>query len=77
MRIRFCGCLLLLSCLGTAQAELGKLEYLSEEYPPYNFTDQTGQPGGLAVDLLQLIWQRTQTPPSPFASCPGRGVTTC
>ncbi|HAT6346602.1 TPA: hypothetical protein JAJ28_004417, partial [Aeromonas hydrophila] len=66
MRIRFCGCLLLLSCLGTAQAELGKLEYLTEEYPPYNFTDQSGQPGGLAVELLQLIWQRTQTPAQPI-----------
>lgn len=70
MRIRFCGCLLLLSCLGTAQAELGKLEYLTEEYPPYNFTDQTGQPGGLAVELLQLIWQRTQTPAQPIRILP-------
>ncbi len=70
MRIRFCGCLLLLSCLGTAQAELGKLEYLTEEYPPYNFTDQTGQPSGLAVELLQLIWQRTQTPAQPIRILP-------
>lgn len=70
MRRGFFGCLLLLSCLGTAQAELGKLEYLTEEYPPYNFTDATGQPAGLAVELLQRIWQNTQTPPQPIRILP-------
>ncbi|UNU87253.1 substrate-binding periplasmic protein [Aeromonas dhakensis] len=70
MRRGFFGCLLLLSCLGTAQAELGKLEYLTEEYPPYNFTDAAGQPAGLAVELLQRIWQSTQTPPQPIRILP-------
>ncbi|MFM5380195.1 substrate-binding periplasmic protein [Aeromonas dhakensis] len=70
MRRGFFGCLLLLSCLGTAQAEFGKLEYLTEEYPPYNFTDATGQPAGLAVELLQRIWQNTQTPPQPIRILP-------
>ena len=62
MRIRLCCCLLLMSCLGTAHAGLTKLEYLTEEYPPYNFSNEAGQPTGLAVDLLQLIWQRSGTP---------------
>ena len=44
MRIRLCCYLLLMSCLGSAQADLGKLEYLTEEYPPYNFSDEAGQP---------------------------------
>ena len=70
MRIRLCCCLLLMSCLGTAHAGLTKLEYLTEEYPPYNFSNEAGQPTGLAVDLLQLIWQRSGTPAQPVRILP-------
>jgi len=62
MRIWLICHLLLLCWASTARADLGKLEYLSEEYPPYNFSDPQGQPTGLAVDLLQMIWKNSGVP---------------
>lgn len=53
--------LLLLLSSPLAHAALADLEYVSEEYPPYNYTEQ-GQVRGLAVDLLKAVWQRTNTP---------------
>ena len=70
MRIRLCCYLLLMSCLGSAQADLARLEYLTEEYPPYNFSDEAGQPSGLAVELLQMVWQRSGTPAQPIRILP-------
>nr|WP_246480399.1 transporter substrate-binding domain-containing protein [Motiliproteus sediminis] len=31
---------------------------MSEEYPPYNFTDAEGNARGVAVDSLALLWQQ-------------------
>ena len=58
--------------LGQAQASpaLGQLHYLTEEYKPYNFSDEKGAPTGLAVELLQLVWQKTNTPPQPITMLP-------
>ena len=47
MRIWLICHLLLLCWASAARADLGKLEYLTEEYPPYNFSDPQGQPTGL------------------------------
>ncbi|MGY3933263.1 substrate-binding periplasmic protein [Aeromonas encheleia] len=56
----------------TAQASpaLGKLHYLTEEYKPYNFTGPSGEPTGLAVELLQRVWQQTDTPAQPIGILP-------
>ncbi|OCA65104.1 hypothetical protein A9R10_00125 [Aeromonas piscicola] len=70
MRIMLCCYLLLMSCLGSAQADLARLEYLTEEYPPYNFSDEAGQPSGLAVELLRMVWQRSGTPAQPIRILP-------
>jgi ABC-type amino acid transport substrate-binding protein len=45
---------LLFSCLTTVSADtnnLAQLDYLTEDYPPYNFKDN-GQAKGVAVDIL-------------------------
>lgn len=57
---------------GMAQASpaLGKLHYLTEEYKPYNFTNEAGQPTGLAIELLQLVWQKTDTPAQAISILP-------
>lgn len=70
MRIWLICHLLLLCWASTARADLGKLEYLTEEYPPYNFSDPQGQPTGLAVDLLQMIWQHSGVMPQPVRILP-------
>ncbi|ANB69147.1 transporter substrate-binding domain-containing protein [Aeromonas veronii] len=70
MRIWLICHLLLLCWASTARADLGKLEYLTEEYPPYNFSDPQGQPTGLAVDLLQMIWQHSGVTPQPVRILP-------
>lgn len=56
--------------LSQASPELGKLHYLSEEYRPYNFIDEAGQPSGFAVELLQLVWRKTATPPQAVSILP-------
>ncbi len=53
-----------------ASPALGQLQYLTEEYRPYNFSDERGAPTGLAVELLQLVWQKTNTPPQPITMLP-------
>lgn len=59
---------------GTSRAQaspaLGQLHYLTEEYRPYNFTGEDGKPSGLAVELLQLVWQKTGTPPQEISMLP-------
>jgi polar amino acid transport system substrate-binding protein len=70
MKTSLCCYLLLMSCLGSAQADLARLEYLTEEYPPYNFSDEAGQPSGLAVELLQMVWQHSGTPAQPIRILP-------
>ncbi|MFB2862073.1 substrate-binding periplasmic protein [Aeromonas sp. MdU4] len=70
MRIWLICHLLLLSWAATAQADLGKLEYLTEEYPPYNYSDAQGQPTGLAVELLQMVWKNSGVEPQPIRILP-------
>ena len=60
----------LLATLAQASPELGKLHYLTEEYKPYNYADASGAPAGLAVELLQLVWQKTNPPPQPITIMP-------
>jgi polar amino acid transport system substrate-binding protein len=45
--------------LGNAQAAqtLDDIQWISEEYAPYNYT-QDGVPTGISVDVLQHIWER-------------------
>ncbi|MNG98597.1 Bacterial extracellular solute-binding protein, family 3 [compost metagenome] len=66
------GCAGLLGWTAQAQASpaLGKLHYLTEEYKPYNFTGPSGEPTGLAVELLQRVWQQTDTPAQPIGILP-------
>ncbi len=56
--------------LAQASPELGKLHYLTEEYKPYNFSNESGAPTGLAVELLQQVWQKTNTPQQPITIMP-------
>ena len=60
----------LLATLAQASPELGKLHYITEEYKPYNYADASGAPTGLAVELLQLVWKKTNTPAQPITIMP-------
>lgn len=60
----------LLATLAQASPELGKLHYITEEYKPYNYADASGAPTGLAVELLQLVWKKTNTPAQPVTIMP-------
>lgn len=62
--------LLLLAWCAAAQAGLEQLRYLSEEYPPFNYTGSDGKPAGLAVNLLREVWQQTGTAPQPVSLLP-------
>jgi len=53
-----------------ASPELGKLHYLTEEYKPYNFSNEAGAPTGLAVELLHQVWQKTNTPAQTITIMP-------
>ena len=45
------------------------ITYMTEENRPLNFSVD-GQPTGLAVELLRLIWQRMGVPPQPIHVVP-------
>lgn len=62
--------LLLLAWCAAAQAGLEQLRYLSEEYPPFNYTGSDGKPAGIAVNLLREVWQQTGTAPQPITLLP-------
>lgn len=64
--------LALFACVDAPKASpaLGQLHYLTEEYKPYNFTGEDGKPSGLAIELLQLVWQKTDTPPQEISILP-------
>lgn len=52
-----------LAC-GVVRAEnvpLEKLQWISEEYAPYNFSEN-GEPKGIAVDVLRQMWQALGIP---------------
>ncbi|MCZ0750674.1 substrate-binding periplasmic protein [Aeromonas enteropelogenes] len=70
MRIWLICHLFLILWVGGLRADLGKLEYLTEEYPPYNYNDEQGQPTGLAVELLRMVWQHGGVEPQPVRIIP-------
>lgn len=55
---------LLWACSGSlAQSDVAALEdilWLTEEYAPYNFTDENGAPSGITVDVLEELWDRLE-----------------
>lgn len=57
---RLCWVLLLLCCTAKVTAD-ERLTYLTEAYPPYNFSDNNIM-RGIAVDLLVLASQQTEQP---------------
>lgn len=61
---------LLFATLTQASPELAKLHYMTEEYKPYNYTDESGKPAGFAVELLQQVWQKTGTTPQSITVMP-------
>ncbi|MCW0503851.1 MULTISPECIES: substrate-binding periplasmic protein [Aeromonas] len=61
---------LMFTAITQASPELGKLHYLTEEYKPYNFSNEAGAPTGLAVELLHQVWQKTNTPPQTITIMP-------
>ncbi|MFB2862074.1 substrate-binding periplasmic protein [Aeromonas sp. MdU4] len=61
---------LLVATAAQASPELAKLHYLSEDYKPYNYLDDSDNPTGFAVDLLKLVWQKTNTPEQPITIMP-------
>ncbi|MBL0596860.1 transporter substrate-binding domain-containing protein [Aeromonas jandaei] len=61
---------LLVSSFAHASPELAKLHYLTEDYKPYNYADEAGNPTGFAVELLKLVWQKTNTPEQPVTIMP-------
>lgn len=62
--------LLGISLISPARAGLESLQYLSEEYKPFNYTQPSGHPAGLAVELLERIWKRTRTQPQVIRFLP-------
>ncbi|MDM5141594.1 hypothetical protein C2855_19310 [Aeromonas bestiarum] len=61
---------LMFTAITQASPELGKLHYLTEEYKPYNFSNEAGAPTGLAVELLHQVWQKTNTPTQTITIMP-------
>jgi polar amino acid transport system substrate-binding protein len=45
------------------------LIYITEEYRPYNYTEN-GQPTGISVDLLKLIWEKIGAKEQPIQVFP-------
>ena len=57
---RFLLCIAAASALaGTARAQtFDDLRFHTENFPPFNFTDDSGRPTGIAVDLLAEVFRR-------------------
>ncbi|WP_108651962.1 substrate-binding periplasmic protein [Dongshaea marina] len=51
-------------------AKLSELEYITEDYAPFNFDDTTGKRIGFAVELLERVWQDLNIPPQPIRILP-------
>lgn len=51
----------LLATVAIAKSDLQSITYLTEEYPPYNFTEN-GELHGIAVDLLVAATARATQP---------------
>lgn len=62
--------LLLYCCSVQAAVGLGQLRYLTEEYPPYNFSLDNGEVSGFATDVLRAVWRRTGTEPQTIELLP-------
>jgi len=46
-----------------------ELAYLTEEYYPFNYTEN-GELKGISIDLLRLTWEELGQPPHPIQSMP-------
>jgi len=46
-----------------------QLTYLTEEYYPFNYSEE-GAVHGISADLLRLVWQRMKTPEQPIQVLP-------
>jgi len=56
--IRYVICFLLcLPSLNTIATTFEDLEYITEQYAPYNYQDDSGVPQGLAVEVLNKVWE--------------------
>lgn len=42
---------------------LENLEYISEQYAPYNYRDDQGIPQGMAVEVLKKVWETLEITP--------------
>jgi len=62
--------LLLYCCSVLAAADLSQLRYLTEEYPPYNFSAEQGQVSGFTIDILHLVWREMAVEPQPIEILP-------
>ncbi|MDX6015524.1 transporter substrate-binding domain-containing protein [Shewanella indica] len=62
--------LLLYCCSVLAAADLSQLRYLTEEYPPYNFSLGQGQVSGFTTDILHLVWREMAVEPQPIEILP-------
>lgn len=61
MKLIFSLALLMLTCGVVYGAETYPLTFLTEENPPFNYSEK-GIPGGMAVEVLQRIWGKTGEP---------------
>ncbi len=55
--------LICLPLICSAASTLENLEYMTEQYAPYNYQDDDGIPQGLAVEVLNKVWEILETPP--------------
>ncbi|WP_207060973.1 transporter substrate-binding domain-containing protein [Motiliproteus sp. SC1-56] len=44
----------------SAEGDLAQVRWISEQYPPYNYTDPDGEARGIAVDVLAEVWRRLE-----------------
>lgn len=52
----------LLSIFPASAAERASIRWVTEEYPPHNYHDAQGQPTGIFIDILKLMWERLDIP---------------
>lgn len=53
-----------------ASPKTAQLRWMSEQYPPYNYTDERGNPRGIAVEMLTALWDKTGAPKQPIEFLP-------
>ena len=62
--IHFLFCLLLCVPVSSLLANsIETLDYITEQYAPYNYQDESGIPQGMAVEVLNKVWEVLDIPP--------------